>query len=128
MPLIDTGDWVAINVAQAPPSEPQGTLAFAEIYEFLSGGGAQHHYDIPVTIPFGARVQGIVICQNTNTLWQLMGHRIWFEDPDGEVQGLYLGSLNQVAPGSTMKSRTKSVYLEKEGAWVLYAELYAEIA
>ena len=122
MPLIDTGNWVSIQVEQGLPV---GTLDFHDIYEVASHAT---HYIIPVIIPLGIKIQGTVICKNTNTVSQLMSNVVWFVDPEGLIRGLYEGSFTSVPPGSTKQSSTDGIILDKVGNWTLYAELYAELA
>ena len=117
-------DWALLYCSKYVPPPPEGTVEFGSVYDINE---TKHYYDIPVDLTEGAYIQGRHERTNTNWVNQWMRTKSWLVDPDGRTRALTEGTWVDTSPGWTTGSGTAPIVLDKPGAWIMYAEVYAQV-
>lgn len=87
----------------------------------------EYHFTLPVSIPWGGNIRVGASGMNTGVADQLMTLTVKLLDPDGIIRAS-TSPTTSLRPGQVIQAETSTVALDKQGAWVIYALLEAELA
>jgi hypothetical protein len=118
---VDERSWDAINVEVA---EVAGAIIDPYVHDVNTD---QYHFILPVSIPWGENARVGASGMNTGVADQIMTLTVKLLDPDGIIRAS-ASPTTTLAPGEVIYAETATVVLDKQGTWVIYALLEAELA